>query len=88
MIIRVRGCKNHVFGYGRFLIILGTISEVILEPKMRPKSHCDSLWAPSVAILTLRWNAEKSNAKGDRFFPELLEKGGGFEGSAAWGGPC
>ena len=26
---------------------------------MDPKSNCDSLWAPSVAILTLFWGVEK-----------------------------
>ena len=36
LIIRVRGCKNHVFGYVRFFVILGTILEVILELKMHP----------------------------------------------------
>ena len=30
---------------------------------MYPKSQCDSLWAPSVAILTLFWGIEKSDEK-------------------------
>ena len=63
LIICVRGCKNQVFSYVGFGTILGTILEVILEPKMDPKSHCDSLWAPSVAILTLFWGVEKSDEK-------------------------
>ena len=63
LIIRCRGCKNHVFGYIRFSIILGTILEVILEPKMHPKSHFDFLWTPSVAILTLLWSGGKNEQK-------------------------
>ena len=30
---------------------------------MDRKSHCDSLWALSVAILTLFWGVEKSEEK-------------------------
>ena len=63
LIIRCRGCKNHVFGYVRFFIILGTILEVILEPKMHPKSQFDSLRAPSVTISTLIWGGGKNNEK-------------------------
>ena len=55
----MRDCKNKVFSYVGFGTVLGTIFEFILEPKMDPKSHCDSLWAPSVAILTLFWGVEK-----------------------------
>ena len=50
-IICVRGCKNDVFGSIRFPVILGTILEVILELKMNPKAHLDSLLPPSLAIL-------------------------------------
>ena len=63
LIICVRGCKNPIFDHVGFWIILGTILEVILQPKMHPKSHFDSLWAPSVAILTLFWGVEKSDEK-------------------------
>ena len=65
LIICVRGCKYQVLGYVGFWTILGTMLEVILEPKLDPKSHCDSLWAPSVAILTLFWEVEKSDEKKD-----------------------
>ena len=63
LIICVKGCKNQVFGFVGFWTILGSILEVILELKMNPKSHCDSLWAPSVAILTLLRGVEKSIEK-------------------------
>ena len=51
LIIRGRGCKNDVFGYPRIFMILGTLLDVILEPKMHPKSYFDSLWASCVATL-------------------------------------
>ena len=73
LIICVRGCKNQVFSYVGFGTILGTILEVILELKMDPKSYCDSLWASSVAILTLFWGVEKSVEK---------RSGGNFQGHA------
>ena len=49
------------------------------ESKMDPKSHCDSLWALSVAILTLLWGGgksyekeiEKSARHGETRVPEL-----------------
>ena len=63
LIICVRGCKNHVFGYTRFFIILGTTLEVILEPKMHPKLPCDSFWPPLIAILTLPGSNQKNNKK-------------------------
>ena len=59
----MRGCKNQVFSYVKFWAILNTILEVSLDLKMDPKSYCDSLWAPSVAILTLFWGVEKSDEK-------------------------
>ena len=37
LIICVRGCKNHVFGYIRFLVVFGTTLEVNLEPKIDPR---------------------------------------------------
>ena len=77
LIICVRGCKNQVFSYVGFGTILGTILEVILEPKMDPKSYCDSLWAPSVAILTLFWGVEKSDEKKCR-----KKSTGNFQGHA------
>jgi len=61
--ICVKGCKNQVCGYVRFWTVLGTILEVVLEPKMDPKSHCESLWALSVAIWTLFWEVGKSEEK-------------------------
>ena len=72
LIICVRGCKNQVFGYVGFWIILDTILELILEPKMDPESHCDSLWTPSVTILGVsenRWN--KNMKKGHAWISRL-----------------
>ena len=34
LIICGRGCKNDVFGYPRIFMILGTLLDVILDPKM------------------------------------------------------
>ena len=51
LIIRGRGCKNDVFGYPRIFMILGTLLDAILDTKMHPKSHFDSLWTSCVAIL-------------------------------------
>ena len=55
LIIRGRGCKNDVFGYPRIFIILGTLLDVILNPKLHPKPHFDSLWASCVATLDPIW---------------------------------
>ena len=55
LIIRGRGCKNDVFGYPRIFMILGTLLDVILDPKMHPKPHIDSLWASCVATLDPIW---------------------------------
>ena len=67
LIIRVRGFKNQVFGYVRFVLIFGTILEVTLELKMHSKSHCDSLWAPSVGIFSPIWaNRKKHENSGPR----------------------
>ena len=63
LIIRCRGCKNRVFCYIGFFVILGTIWEVILEPKMEPKSHYDRLWASIVAILSLMWDDRSNDEK-------------------------
>ena len=51
LIIWGRGCKNGVFGYPRIFMILGTLLDVILDPKMHPKPHISSLWASCVATL-------------------------------------
>ena len=72
LIIRCKGCQNHVFCYVRFFVVLGTI----LELKKHSKVHCDSLLAPPVDILTLRWNAEKNNAKKNRFSQNCSPGGG------------
>ena len=75
LIIRFRGCQNYVFGDVKF-IVLGIILEFILELKMHPKSHCLTLgtacghFDPPLECKT------KSNANGNRFFPELSERGG------------
>ena len=77
LIIRCKGCQNHVFGYVRFFIVLCSILDVILELKKHSEFHCDLLLAPPVDILTLRWNAEKNNAKKNCFFSDLLAEEGG-----------
>jgi hypothetical protein len=51
--------------------------DVILELKKHSKFHCDSLLAPPVDILALRWNAEKNNAKKNRFSQNCSPGGGG-----------
>ena len=83
LIIRCKGCQNHVFCYVRFFVVLGTILEVILELKKHSKVHCDSLLAPPVDILPLRWNAGKNKAKKNRFFSELLAGEGHYRRTAA-----
>ena len=44
-----------------FLCIFGTTLEVTLEVKMHSKSHCDSLWAPSVGIFFPIWADTKKH---------------------------
>jgi hypothetical protein len=50
--------------------------EFILELKMHPKSHCLTL-GTACGHFDPASECLKNNAKGNRFFPELLAGGGG-----------
>ena len=55
LIIRGRGCKNDVIGRNIFFVILGTLLDVILEPKMHHISQFSSHRTPYVTIICTVW---------------------------------
>jgi hypothetical protein len=77
LIIRCKGCQNHVFGYISFFLVLGTILDIILELEKHPKFRCNSLLAPPVDIWPLRWNAEKQSQEKLFFLRTARRMGGG-----------